>query len=243
MTAEQLAGAINLKGGFLSIAKMRGGEAEALGVGGCALKALARALAGETVVFSPQNLTCRGAASGIGFQDGIPEIPGGFGHFIAHGRGEGFPPGERIKCSPELSEMMLMLQPQGVMEGHDRVRVKPYAKDYGADTVTALVNMDQMAALIHIFNYRRAAYDTVIAPMVSGCASLFRVPFGEAMKESGRAVIGNVDIFSRPHFDKEKAFFTVSGADFEGMLHDADESVLASPIWRGIKKRLEVEDE
>ena len=53
---------------------------------------------GETLFFHAENLSCKGAATGFGFVDGIPDIPGGFGHFLSHGRGDGFPPGERVKC-------------------------------------------------------------------------------------------------------------------------------------------------
>ncbi len=238
MHAAGLAAQLKLKGGFLSITRMKGAPGAGKTEKGCTLRLLSRALAGETLYITPETAGCKGAATGFGFSDGIPDMPGGFGHFIAKGRGEGFPPGERVKCTPELGEEQLLRQPQAVMDGFDSVRIKPYSPEDGADTVTALASMDQIAALIHLFCFRTAEYDRVIACMTSGCASVFRVPFGEMRSESPRAVIGNMDVFSRPHFDAGTAFFTVSARDFETMLADAAESVLVAPIWKGIAVRL-----
>ncbi|MCL2108545.1 MAG: DUF169 domain-containing protein [Oscillospiraceae bacterium] len=205
---------------------------------GCTLKLLNRAFAGETLCFTDTNVTCHGAAANFGLRDGLPSVPGGFGHFISHGRGAGFPPGERVKCSPEIGEKMFLNQPQKVMDGFDAIRVKPYEQGDETDTVTALVTPDQLAALIHIFCFRKTSYDNVIAPMVSGCASVFRIPFGELQREESRAVIGNIDVFSRPHFAANTYFFTVSGKDFATMLEDVDNSVLAASIWSGVHSRL-----
>ena len=234
----KLSEALNMKTGFLSIKRVSVAGAETRAEKGCTLKILYRAFAGEPLYFSAENITCSGAAAGFGFVDRLPDIPGGFGHFISYGRGEGFPPGERVKCSPEVGEAMFLNQPKDVMDWFNAVYIKPYEPGDSADTVTALVTPDQLSTLIHIFCFRKAGYDNVIAPMVSGCASVFRIPFGELKREDPRAVIGNIDVFSRPHFEKDMFFFTVSGKDFEAMLADADESVLTAHIWKGIKSRL-----
>ena len=233
-----LAQALKIQTGFLSIKRASLPCPAVYTEKGCALGLLNRAFAGETLWFSGENVTCPGAAVNFGFADGLPNVPGGFGHFVSRGRGEGFPPGERVKCSPEVGEKMLLGQPQDVMDGYDAIRVKPYAPEDDADTVTALVTPDQLSALIHIFCFRKTGYDDVIAPMVSGCASIFRVPFGELKKEAPRAVIGNVDVFSRSRFAAETFFFTVSGRDFSQMLTDAGDSVLAARIWKGLEARL-----
>lgn len=238
MTQEQLATELKLPYGFLSIQRLQEPCESTPKGSGCSLRLLQKALEGETVFFNAADLSCRGAATGLGFSDGIPDTPGGFGHFISSGRGEGYPPGERIKCSPQLGEEMLLAQPQKVMHGYSAICVQPYGSAIASDLVTVLANLDQISALIHLFNFRKAAYDNVIAPMSSGCASVFRIPFGELETEHPRAVIGNIDVFSRPHFGANTAFFTVSGEDFAQMLADAQESVLASHIWRGIKARL-----
>lgn len=205
----------------------------------CSLAVLQRAMQGETIVVTKDNLRCKGASAGFGFSDEFPAIPGGFGNFIAHGKGEGFPPGERIKRTPELGEQMMSVQPKNVIDGKSAVRLAPYREGGDGDIVIILVNADQLSTLIHLFNYENPSYDNVIVPMSSGCASVFRIPFGELKKESPRAVVGGVDVFSRPYFPADSLFFTVPHCSFERMVELCGESVLVSPIFKGVKKRLE----
>lgn len=204
---------------------------------GCTLSVINRALDGERLVISEKNCKCRGGNIGFGLKDGIPNTPGGFGYFISSGRGEGYPAGECVKMNPDIGEQMMLNQPQDVMGGYNAVELKPYDGEK-CDLVTILVEPDQLAALIHIFTFRRSGYEDVIAPMVSGCASIFRIPFGELKKELPRAVIGNVDIFSRPHYDKNTFFLTVSGRDFQQMLEDSEHSVIGAPIFKKVSERL-----
>lgn len=206
---------------------------------GCALASMKQAMQGERIVITMSNSGCGGSHSGFGLCDDLPNIPGGFGHFLSYGRGEGFPPGERVKVDPETAEAMLKGLPQQVNGGFDGIEYCPYEMADAPDLVSFLVNPDQLSALIHIFCFKKSAYDNVIMPMTSGCASVVRIPLGEMEKgDEARAVVGNVDIFSRPHFPKDTFFFTVPAYAFKEMLQNADESVLASPIWNGVKKRL-----
>ena len=234
----ELADALNMAHGFISIKRTSTDNPDVFTEKGCVLALLGRAFAGETLCFSGENLTCHGAAVNFGFRDGLPDIPGGFGYFLSHGRGEGFPPGERVKHSPEIGEGMLLGQPQDVMAGYNAICVKPHEPGDNADTVTALATPDQLSALIHMFCFRKTGYDDVIAPVVSGCASVFRIPFGELKRDEPRAVIGNIDVFSRPHFAPDTFFFTVPGKDFEQMLEDAENSVLSAQIWKKLEKRM-----
>ena len=238
MNYNELCDELKLCHGFLSIERINMKETPSYSATGCSLSLLKKAFEGETLHLSRGNMACPGAATGMGFADGLPPIPGGFGFFISSGRGEGFPPGERVKCSPDVGERMLLQQPQGVLGEFDCICVKPYEQGAGKDIMTTLVTPDQLSALIHIFCYRKSGFDNVIAPMSSGCASVFRIPFGELRRDEPRAVIGNIDVFSRPHFAADTVFFTVSGKDFDNMLADAGESVLAAHIWKGVKSRL-----
>ena len=230
---------LRLEGRVLAITRLDDNQNASTIRRGCSLAALTRALDGEAVVFTADNMECSGACAGFGFSDELPPIPGGFGYFLSCGRGEGYPPGERVKRTPELGEQMLFGQPKDVMSGFAAIKVSPYREDRQPDTVACLVNCDQLSALIHLFGFESPAYDNVIAPMVSGCASVFRIPFGElARGADARAVIGGVDVFSRPHFPADTLFFTVPGVAFARMLSLLDESMLASPIWRGVQRRL-----
>ncbi len=204
----------------------------------CTLSLLQDALAGKTVCFHGGMKGCPGAMRGMGFFDGVPPIKGGFGNFIANGCGEGFPEGERIKQSAEIGEEMLASQPTGVLDGKQYIVVKPLDVESASALVTFLCTPDQLSALIHLFCYRRSDYDSVIAPMSSGCASLFRIPFDESKKENPRAVIGNVDIFSRVIFDKNSFFFTIPTKIFRQMLEDADTSFITAKKWKELHARI-----
>lgn len=237
MKASELLERLNLQGKAISVRRTKSVIPSIDLSKGCSLRDLNRVLKGETLVLTKDNMSCRGAKHGFGFDDSLPTIPGGFGKFITKGAGKGAPAGERIKCCEEVAENMMRMQPKNVMEGFDSVTVAPLSDESLSELVMLLATPDQLAALQHLFTYRDAAYDRVIMPMSSGCASMFRIPFGEMMK-TRRAVIGNADIFSRPHFDKDTFFFVVDQQSWLEMLEDADESFLNAPIWKGIQKRI-----
>ncbi len=206
---------------------------------GCACQLFDYLVQHQSVTLTEQSISCKGAATGMGFVDGLPDIPGGFGYFIAQGRGEGFPPGERIKCCPEIAEQMLLAQPQNVMKGYQAILMEVYSTDTAPELVTLLATPDQLSGLLHLFYFRSADYDRVIVPICSGCAQLFRLPFGELRKEQPKAVIGNIDFFSRPFLDQNLFTFTVTGTAFAQMCEDAPHCCFFSPAWNGVKKRLQ----
>ena len=206
--------------------------------GGCSLSLLNRAFSGETLSFDRHNLSCPGAARGMGFSDDMPQIKGGIGNFLSNGAGAGFPPGERIKNTPETGEQLMALQPLDVLDGYRTIIVKPYEKSDNAALVTFLVTPDQLSALIHLFTYRTGEYDRVIAPMSSGCAAIFRIALGERKRAHPRAVIGNIDIYTRPYFAADTFFFTIPHESFRNMLSDADTCFFRSHIWKGVQKRI-----
>ena len=204
----------------------------------CSLSLLKRALNGETLCFDGKKMSCPGAMRGMGFYDGVPQIRGGFGNFISNGAGEGFPEGEKVKMTPETGEAMMRLQPADVLGGFKYIVVKPYEEGDDALIVTFIANPDQLAGLIQLFYYRAGEYDNVIAPLSSGCASIFRIPLGELKREKPRAVIGNVDTLARVHFDKNTFFFTVPAKAFGEMIEDAETCFFSTFNWKGVKERL-----
>ena len=202
----------------------------------CILSLLKRAMSGETLCFDGKKMSCPGAMRGMGFYDGIPQIKGGFGNFISNGTGKG--DGEKVKITPETGEEMMRLQPMDVLRGFRYIVVKPYEKGDDAAAVTFIATPDQLAGLIQLFYYRTGEYDNVIAPLCSGCASIFRIPLGELKREKPRAVIGNVDTLARVHFDKDTFFFTVPMKAFMEMLKDAETCFFTTFNWKGVKERL-----
>ena len=242
MTYQEFCRRFGLEGRVLSIRRVKG-ETPTRGAevfsARCSLSAILYALKGHEVVLTEHNSPCKGGLVGLGLRDGLPDIPGGFGHFISYGRGEGFRPGERLKANPECGERMILSQPQRVAEGFDGVRLSPYAEGDGADTVALFCGPDQLSAMIYLFHFSKdgSRYDTAIAPAVSGCASLFRIPFGELERDEPRAVIGLTDINARVHFPADWTALTVSAGDFARMLRDAGESFVTTPLWEQIAAR------
>lgn len=205
---------------------------------GCTLKLLNRAFNGETIIFENSKETCFGACGGFGFSDGLPDVPGGVGNFLSYGAGKDFPSGERVKKNPQLGEELILKQPADVLQGKRAIMVKPYEEGDDAALVTFLANPDQLSALVQLFTFESSDYDNVIAPSSSGCSSIFRIPLSELKRENPRGVIGNIDIFSRPHFDADTFFFTVPYKSFRQMLANSDSCFFISHIWNGVKKRL-----
>ena len=238
MTHEELARELALAAPFVAITRIKGGIGDSPVKKGCTLRVLNDVFAGRRVVLTIDEMSCRGARIGFGFFDGLSDIPGGMGYFLSVGRGEGFPPGERLKCSPEIAEAMIRNQPRAVLDGFDAIEIKPYRTGDTPDLVLALVDPDRLSAMTILYTYRTSAFDSVIMPMSSGCASVARIPFGELGNAVPRAVIGNGDVMSRQYFDPGTFFFTMPGKRFAEILEDADQSFLFAPMFSGVKKRL-----
>lgn len=240
MSTDKLINELNLDGSPIGIKLIKeiDEKSKVAHIKGCMVKLLNNVSRGEEFILTLEHIGCPGAIRGCGFKDNIPNMPGGFGHFISYGKGKGYPKGERIKANPEIAMEMIENQPNNVFGGKEYISLKPY-KDYmEVDTVGFIVNPDQLSALIHLYNFKDWRYDNIIAPMCSGCASIFRIPFYEMTRENPRAVIGNVDIFSRPHLDKNTFVFVVPHNRYLEMIKNIDDSFFYSHIWNGIKKRL-----
>lgn len=240
MNTEAFLRELALDGRMLSIilAEEAPPGANARPSGGCVLGWLNAALSGDTIAVTAQTKGCPGAPAGFGFADGLPEVKGGFGSFLTCGRGEGFPPGERVKASAAVAEQMIARQPKNVLDGHEAIVVKPYAPGDSPRLVSWLANPDQLSALIHLYSFKSPDYDRVIVPMSAGCASVFRIPLGEANRAHPRAVVGNADIFSRPHFPADTFFFTIPHEAYLQMLEDADTCFFNAPIWKAVRARI-----
>ena len=241
MDFEKFADELNIKGKVLSVKRRNDAEAYSPVREGCAFRALNNAAGGETIRLSDDIIKCPGGKIGFGFRNGPMEIPGGYGHFVSYGAGEGAPPGMRLKSSPELAEQGAQSSPENVLEGCTIIEIKPYEQTDDPDLVTVLASADQLSALNLLFNFRRTGNESAYFPTGSACSSVFLLPFSELRREEPRAVIGNADISVRPYFEADTLFFTVSGQAFREMLQDADESFLIASAWKKLKPRIHVD--
>ena len=222
----------------IAVTRITASEADQSKIPGCIFKNISKVFEGETLILGPASSKCPGFKTNAGFIDGMPMTPGGFGNFLSNGAGEGFPPGERMKCNPAVSEAFILGLPQNVMDGANAFRLEPYDESLDPDLVICFATPDQLSALTVLHAYERTAYDTAITGCMAGCASIFRVPLGEARHTPSRAVIGNLDLAERHLLDKKLISFTVSGADFKQMLDNTSKCFFHAPMWRPLRKRI-----
>jgi hypothetical protein len=211
----------------------------------CIMKDFDKLKNGNTLIINKNNLKCMGGICGSGFNDGLPDIKGGFGYFISYGKesneNERYPPGERIKKNPEIGEEMFHKQPKDVLDGNKYILVKHYEESDNPRTVTMKATPDQLSAITFLFNFEKSEYDNIYLGISAGCASVFRMPFHEAKTKSGKGVIGNLDFVGRFKISKDPentVYFSVSGEEFKKMLKNADESLLITSPWKAFRKRI-----
>ncbi len=231
---------LNLSAKIIAVTRVTCGDGQETRVPQhCVFQALGRVLEGETLVLTRGSCGCRGFDSNAGFVDERPSIPGGYGLFLSYGAGEGFRPGERLKCGPQVAERYADALPKQVMGDFNAIQVAPYQEGMKPDVVVSFVTPDQLSAMVFLHDFRRSDYDNTIVAATSGCASLFRVPLAELGKERPKAVIGNLDIAARPYLDERLLSFSVTGETFLTMLEDTGACFFHAPFWRRIRPRIQ----
>lgn len=204
----------------------------------CSLSALKEVMKGNSVYFSNESQGCPGMKSGLGFTD-MPNIPGGIEYFLSCGRGEGFPPGEKLKKTPEIAKKYYDNLPKNVMNAKYIVfRPIDIIGPEEPKLIIFLANPDQLSALISLFTYESTSLDEVFSPMTSGCSSLIKLPLDESSKEKPRAVIGLIDIWARPIFDPDIFAFTVPYKSYIQMEENSKDCFFQAKTWDGVKSRL-----
>jgi hypothetical protein len=228
MDTKTFAGELCLEGKIISVTRKEDGEGIKLFDSGCNMRALNKVFEGETIVFDAEVMTCPGAPGGFGFSDEHEYDK------------ESKSIGTQFKYSPDVAYESAEKRPQKVMEGYKAIEVKLLEETDNPDVVSFIVNPDQLVSLIMLFSYRHSDTDTVIAPFTSGCASMFRLPFGELRRPLPRAVVGAIDSIRLSLFPDEpdKFFFTVSSDAFKQMKEDADRFFESKMIWTGLKNRI-----
>lgn len=219
------------------------GAAEfAEGKRGCAIALLTAVAKGRTAVFSRSTYGCLGGGVGLGFGNLFANCPGGFEYFLSSGRGEGFPPGEGYKKTPELATTFVEQLPITDIP-YKYVIFAPLATvDEAKDEAKIIVfyaNADQLSALVVLANYGRPGLDNVIIPFGSGCQSVVLNPWAEAQRERPRAVVGLTDITARPMVDADLLSFAVPLAMFREMEANVAGSFLDRHDWELVAGRLE----
>ncbi len=209
---------------------------------GCVVAMLTAATKGKTAVFDRDTCGCAGGKAGLGF-GGYAEggSHGGIEYFLSTGRGEGYPPGERYKQTPELAKEFIEGLPTRDIPFAYIVFKPLSAVDSAVETPRQIVfyaNPDQLTALIVLANFDRPGSENVIIPFSSGCQSIGIIPYREAELHPSHAVVGMVDVSARSYVDPDILSFTVPYAMFEEMESHVDESFLHTHAWQKVKVRI-----
>ncbi|MDR7867842.1 MAG: DUF169 domain-containing protein [Sporomusaceae bacterium] len=208
---------------------------------GCVAAMLSAAAKGRQAVFGRGRHGCPGGGVGLGLCAAFPDTPGGFDYFLSTGRGEGFPPGEGYKKTPELAASFREWLPTAEIPSK-YVAFKPLeAVTEGEEpaVVVFYANADQLSALVVLANYGRPGGDNVIAPFSAGCHSAFLIPWHEGKQPRPRAVVGMTDISARPFIDADLLSFSAPLAMFREMEANVPGSFLDRHDWQKVAARLE----
>lgn len=208
---------------------------------GCVAAMLSAAAKGRQAVLGRGNYGCPGGGVGLGFCAAFPDMPGGFDYFLSTGRGEGFPPGEGYKKTPELAASFREWLPTTEIPSK-YVVFKPLeslAEGEEPAVVVFYANADQLSALVVLANYGRTGGDNVIAPFSAGCHSTFLIPWHEGKQPRPRAVVGMTDISARPFIDADLLSFSVPLAMFREMEANVPGSFFDRHDWSKVASRLE----
>lgn len=231
---------------------------------GCVLSMFgAVATKGRSAVFDRETYGCFGGGLGLGFGNAYLNFPGGeegFCNFLSHGNegweqgrriGEGmraggarpefvhhFLHGERYKKNPELVRAFIDALP--ITEIPTRYvaflplsAIDPVGQQ--PESITFLVNADQLSALTVFANYDRPGLDNVAIPYAAGCQVIGVLAYREARSEQQRCLVGLTDISSRQYLrvqtGKEVMSFTIPFRRFLELEENVGGSFLEQEPW------------
>ena len=196
----------------------------------CIFSQLAAVRRGRSRAFNRDNLGCPGAARLFGF---IP--PRSFEETV-----DLLVDIERYKKGPDHVKGIFKENPP--LEARGKYLVfKPWETLTGADeprVVFFFVNADALAGLHSLANFDALDAHGVISPFGSGCDSLVGFSMKELDAGTSRAVAGLFDPDARACVKKDLLNFSAPWPKFLSMLGNMDDSFLNSPVWNGIKRRM-----
>ncbi len=209
---------------------------------GCSM-ALVTAVAklGGSAAFDQETIGCPGGACGLCLGARFDQTPGGIGHFLSTGRGDGYPEGEHFLATPELAEKWVQSLPQ-IKTDRTYVVCKALAEVEPEEdepvSVTILGNADQISALHFLANFHRFDGEGVVATWGAACHTVCLQPVHQGTLPDPKAVIGMTDPTARPMLEPDHLAFSIPWKLFLTMEKNAPDSFLFRHIWGPIAKRL-----
>lgn len=204
----------------------------------CVIEDLSEARAGRTLVYTAENIGCRGGKKYLGFAPDI-EIDD-FEYFLSYGI-PGKVDGERYKKSPELVNESLKFAPPFTAPKRAIVfkRWDKLSPSDDPEVVVFFASVDVLSGLFTLANFDEAEPNAVICPFGSGCSLIVYHPYAELRSSRPRCVIGMFDISARPYVGDGILTFAVPMNKFQRMVDNMDESFLTTETWAALLNRRE----
>ncbi len=224
---------------LLSNEKVEGALQSKEGQWSCTIPLMLAAAKGKTAIFERKTTGCKGGKVGLGFGQ-FPNYPGGIEYFLSVGK-SGLFEGEGYKKNPELGADYVECLPITDIP-YQYVIFKPLSQIDASteipEIVVFYVNVDQLSALTVLANYNRLGNENVMIPFISGCQSIFLIPYAEGQKENPRAVVGLTDITVRPMVEPGMLSFSVPYKMVLEMEENVAKSFLEKEVWRKVAARI-----
>ena len=211
---------------------------EGCGSHSCVIEDLSEARAGNTLVYTGENIGCRGGKKYLGFAPDI-EIDD-FEYFLSYGI-PGKVDGERYKKSPELVKESLEFAPPLTAPKRAIVfkRWDKLSPSDDPEVVVFFAPIDVLSGLFTLANFDEAEPNAVICPFGSGCSLIVYHPYAELRSSRPRCVIGMFDISARPYVGDGILTFAAPMSKFQRMVDNMDESFLTTETWAALRSRRE----
>ncbi len=203
--------------------------------GHCLIHELTRVRSGESLSFTGESVMCGGGKYYLGFTQ---KLRPNFSAFLSCGI-PGQLEGERYKASPALVEEQMAAEPHRSAPAKMIVfkRWDQLAETDQPQVVIFFAAADVLSGLFTLANFDEHGNQAVIAPAVSGCASIVQVPLRELHAERSRAVLGMFDVSARPWVEPGVLSLAVPWPKFVRMVDSMDDSFLITGSWDKVRSR------
>ena len=234
---------------------------------GCIMFHMAVAAKGRTAVVSRESFGCPGGGVGMGFGNCYLGFPGGcesFYRFLATGNAEdpaGKQIGESIAASGNAEMAEEFLQGERYLKDaeaskrfveampiHDiparHVVLRPMAEgdleNEDVQSITLLVNPDQLSALVVLANHEHPERENVAIPFAAGCQIFGVFMYREKQREHPRALVGLTDLSARKavrrSLGKDILSFSVTPEKFKEMEANVEGSFFQRHTWAALQQ-------
>ncbi|MBN1634560.1 MAG: DUF169 domain-containing protein [Ignavibacteria bacterium] len=202
----------------------------------CLICELKKVREGESVAYTEDTISCRGARRYTGFTN---EIFPDFRYFLSCGIPDKLE-GERYKQSPELVDDFLINYTPLPTEKKYLV-FKRWDKLSEQDEPVAVIffaKPDVLSGLFSLANYDSGEPYGVTAPFAAGCGSIIHYPALENLKDDPKCIFGMFDPSARHCVEPDELTFSIPFKRFTRIIGYMNESFLITDTWKKVESRI-----